>query len=197
MKKWGSLDGFEVYWVYTTQKNHETHVSFVSDFILSHYCVTDRWFLSNCSNLKIFLLVEKKGDYLYFFEVSEVQTCQKNHETHVSFVLDLIFIIALPIANVLAITRSFYWLRKSGTASTDLKSMGCIQLEKIKIHMSHMSQIWNCPIFARPIDCFYVVHWITFYWLLKRGQPCPFWSLLGPDKSKNHETHVSVSYVSD
>ena len=116
-----------------------------------------------------------------------------SHTSQIWFCL----IIALSIANVLAITRSFYWLRKSWTASTDLKSMGCIQLEKIKIHMSHMCQIWNCPIFARPIDCFYVVHWITFYWLLKRGQPCLFWSLLGPDKSKNHETHVSVSYVSD
>ena len=121
------------------------------------------------------------------------------HMSHLSQIW-FCLIIALPIADILvnAVTsRTFYWLRKSGTASTDLKSMGCIQLEKIKIHMSHMSQIWNCPIFARPIDCFYVVHWITFYWLLKRGQPCLFWSLLGPDKSKNHETHVSVSYVSD
>ena len=90
VKKWDSLDGFEVYWVYTTQKNHETHVSFVSDFILSHYCITDRWFRSNCSNLKIFLLVEKKGDYLYFFEVSEVQVCQKSHDPHASHVSDLI-----------------------------------------------------------------------------------------------------------
>ena len=142
VKKWGSLNGFKVSWVYTTQKNHETYVSHVSDLILSHYCIIDRQFLCNCSNHKIFLLFEKKGDYLYFFEVSEVQACQKSHDPHVSHVSDLILShYSVPIANVLAITRSFYWLRNSGATSADLKSLRSRHVKKVMRHKSHTSQI--------------------------------------------------------
>ena len=66
VKKWGSLNGFKVSWVYTTQKNHETYVSYVSDLILSHYCLADRCILVHILN------------FTAFFEVSKVHKVQNS-----------------------------------------------------------------------------------------------------------------------
>ena len=132
MKKWGSLDGFEVYWVYTTQKNHETHVSFVSDLILSHYCITDRWYLSKCINLKNFLLVEKKWDSLDRFEVYGVYTTRKNQDTHVSYVSDLKLshFCSTDWLLLCSTLNNFLLVIKKGATMSFLKSIGSRQVKK-------------------------------------------------------------------
>ena len=48
-KKWGNLVGFEVYRVYTTQKNHETYVSQIK----THFCLTDCYMFYSNSFLEL------------------------------------------------------------------------------------------------------------------------------------------------
>ena len=91
VKKWDSLNGFKVSWVYTTQKNHETYVSHISDLILS------------------LLLLYRSA---------------------------IVDILATAVTS-----KSFYWLRKKGTTCTFSKSLRSRHVKKIMSHMSHLSQI--------------------------------------------------------